>query len=493
MRRRLHITLTGLAAMLAFTGTARAAAITVNTITDASAAGSCSLRDAITASNSVAAVNGCSAGTGTDIINFSVSGTIVLNAALPYIQSALTVDGSGQSITISGNNAALVFAATGEALTLRYLTIINGNGFYLGNVPAGAVYFGSSGNLNIDHCTFSANATAWNPTNIRPASASSGAVVSLGPATITNSTFTGNGSTVAVGGALALSSDSTISNSTFAGNTGYGGAVAQYSFIAGGSAGLSVVNSTFNGNSAALVGYGADIQIFNFAHLNIGNTILAGSLLGADCVNNGGYAITVTGTNLVTDNSCAISGALTVPPILGPLANNGGPTQTIALMNGSPAISAGSLALCTTAPVNSLDQRGMPRPGAGKSTCDIGAYEYQETVFPFTGFFAPVANADVNIVKAGQAVPINFSLGSNLGLNIFAAGYPVVQQSACLSGLTQSTVETVTAGASSLSYNATSNTYTYVWKTSSAWAGTCGQFVMRLTDGTFHMANFQFK
>lgn len=53
--------------------------------------------------------------------------------------------------------------------------------------------------------------------------------------------------------------------------------------------------------------------------------------------------------------------------------------------------------------------------------------------------------------------------------------------------------ETQTAGGSGLSYNAASDTDTYVWKTEKSWKGTCRQLVIQLADGTFHRANFQFK
>ncbi len=58
------------------------------------------------------------------------------------------------------------------------------------------------------------------------------------------------------------------------------------------------------------------------------------------------------------------------------LANNGGPTQTIALLAGSPAINAGDESVCSAPPVNNLDQRGYVRPGAPATSCSIGAYEY---------------------------------------------------------------------------------------------------------------------
>ena len=57
------------------------------------------------------------------------------------------------------------------------------------------------------------------------------------------------------------------------------------------------------------------------------------------------------------------------------MANNGGPTQTIALQAGRPAIDAGDPEGCANPPVNGLDQRGFVRPGIGHTQCSIGAYE----------------------------------------------------------------------------------------------------------------------
>ena len=53
--------------------------------------------------------------------------------------------------------------------------------------------------------------------------------------------------------------------------------------------------------------------------------------------------------------------------------------------------------------------------------------------------------------------------------------------------------QTGTAGSSTLSYDASTDTYTYVWKTEKPWAGTCRQLVVKLKDGTFHRAIFKFK
>jgi hypothetical protein len=116
-------------------------------------------------------------------------------------------------------------------------------------------------------------------------------------------------------------------------------------------------------------------------------------------------------------------------------------------------------------------------------------------VYNFSGFFQPVDNPPtVNLVNAGSAIPVKFSLSGNHGLGILAAGYPVSQQIACNDGAPISTVEeTVASGGSSLSYDATTDQYIYVWKTAKAWKGTCRQLIVKLNDGSSHLANFRFK
>ena len=116
-------------------------------------------------------------------------------------------------------------------------------------------------------------------------------------------------------------------------------------------------------------------------------------------------------------------------------------------------------------------------------------------LYNFAGFFQPVDNLPiVNLVSAGQAIPVKFSLSGDKGLNIFAAGYPLWQQIACSGGAPVSSVEeTVTAGASSLSYDAATDRYIYVWKTEKAWKGTCRQLLVKLNDGSLHIADFRFR
>lgn len=115
-------------------------------------------------------------------------------------------------------------------------------------------------------------------------------------------------------------------------------------------------------------------------------------------------------------------------------------------------------------------------------------------VYAFTGFFAPVDAAPVqNGAKAGSAIPVKFSLAGNRGLAIMAADSPASQPMSCsTSAPTADLAETVSAGNSSLTYDASSARYTYVWKTEKSWAGTCRKLTVKLIDGTEHSAFFKF-
>ena len=116
------------------------------------------------------------------------------------------------------------------------------------------------------------------------------------------------------------------------------------------------------------------------------------------------------------------------------------------------------------------------------------------TIFDVSEFFQPVDNLPtLDVVNAGRAIPVKFSLGGNEGLNIFAAGYPRSEEIPCDSSvLVAGTEETVTAGASNLSFDTATSRYNYVWKTDKAWAGTCRQLVVKFVEGTTQRANFKF-
>ena len=128
-------------------------------------------------------------------------------------------------------------------------------------------------------------------------------------------------------------------------------------------------------------------------------------------------------------------------------------------------------------------------------TSSASAWTFSFPIYAFNGFSQPVDNPPVlNEVQAGRGVPVKFSLGGFKGNAIFAAGYPRSQQVSCSSSAPIDTVEqTVTAGSSSLSYDASTDTYTYVWKTERSWSNTCRQFVARLADGSYRRAIFKFK
>jgi hypothetical protein len=115
--------------------------------------------------------------------------------------------------------------------------------------------------------------------------------------------------------------------------------------------------------------------------------------------------------------------------------------------------------------------------------------------YNFTGFFQPVDNLPtVNVAKAGAAIPVKFSLGGYQGLGIIASGYPTSHQVACSASSPVSAIDqTVAAGGNSLTYNPTTDQYTYVWKTNSTWKNTCRWLTVKLSDGSEHSATFQFK
>jgi len=157
-------------------------------------------------------------------------------------------------------------------------------------------------------------------------------------------------------------------------------------------------------------------------------------------------------------------------------------------VNSDTSITATSPAATSAGPVDVT----VTTPAGTSATSSADQFTY---TYPFTGYLSPVDNPPaLNQVNRGQAIPMKFSLGGNYGLNIIAPGYPTVTQISCSTGTTvNSGTLTDTAGGSGLQYDSSTGTYTYVWKTSKSWAGTCQQFDLRLNDGTDHTADFQFK
>jgi hypothetical protein len=194
----------------------------------------------------------------------------------------------------------------------------------------------------------------------------------LGTMTINNSTINSNKSGIDGGGAgIDNEAAATINNSTITGNQGRG----VGSGINNG--GTLIVNSSTVANNTASLG-GGGIRNW-YGTTTVQNSIVSNNSVGQDC--NG--PIASKGYNLSSDGSCSFKGPgdmNNINPVLGKLGNYGGPTQTIPLLSGSPAIDAGNPSGCTDGNGHLLktDQRGMPRPDTeDKTGCDMGAYERQ--------------------------------------------------------------------------------------------------------------------
>jgi hypothetical protein len=186
-------------------------------------------------------------------------------------------------------------------------------------------------------------------------------------------TFTGNSATSFSGGAIGVNnlntgSSVTITNDTFTGNTATA-AGGQGSAIYMDAAPVTITNCTIAGNTAAASG-GA-IHFTNRKPVTVMNNTVIASNAGGNCAFDGLPAFG-GGHNLqFGDSTC--SGATVANPLLASLANNGGPTQTMALGAGSPAIDGGESGVAP-----SIDQRGSPRTdgnGDGIVATDIGAFE----------------------------------------------------------------------------------------------------------------------
>jgi hypothetical protein len=137
---------------------------------------------------------------------------------------------------------------------------------------------------------------------------------------------------------------------------------------------LTVTNSTFAENVAP-AGTASGILVATFgaaASATITNSVLQGEGGAFACAIEGGAAAVLTsgGSNVISDGSCnpIASDQSNTDALLGPLADNGGPTLTYALLEGSPAFDAADDTVCPE-----TDQRGIARPQG--PSCDVGSYE----------------------------------------------------------------------------------------------------------------------
>jgi len=340
------LTLATLLTLLLIAAPLAAATYTVNSLADNTNDDAfCTLREAILAANNAPADTNCgAASTGDDTIVFGVSGTIPLASQLPDIATSasagkLTIDGSGQSVAVSGESSYRVFLVPpGADLALNELTVENGSASTPGT---GGCYCG-------------------------------GGLYNDGNVTVTRSTFVNNSATS--GGGLYSWIDGTtkIINSTFFGNQ----ASSSGGGLTDGSSTVAISYSTFTQNSAGVSGGG--LAVFT-SSTTVKASIIA-SNTGGDCYISFAPAFLAMGANLDDDGSCTGFSLSHVTPELDPngLQNNGGPTDTVALLPSSIAVDAG--ADCTDLDGNTVttDQRGVARPQG--TACDLGAYEYQSTV-----------------------------------------------------------------------------------------------------------------
>jgi hypothetical protein len=224
---------------------------------------------------------------------------------------------------------------------------------------------------------------------------------SYGVLTVVNSTIAGNAAS-GFGGGVDNVGTLTVTNSTISGNTAaFGSGIANFDGTA------TVLNSTISSNAAAYSGGGVFNRFLSSgATLTLTRTLIAGNTAptGPEIVNDSSPIATITADNnnlFGIDGTAGVEGfspgatdivppaGVLLPDILDPtLAHRGGPTQTHALVPGSPAIDAGGLdCLDATGAPLATDQRGKPRvvdgDGDGTAACDTGAFEF----FPIVNDF----------------------------------------------------------------------------------------------------------
>ena len=437
--RKVLAVLAGGAALLAIPSAATAdTTINVTTAGDAGAAGDCTLRQAIDSADTNGAVGSCAAGTGDDtvVVPASVGPTIALNSELVAGGlGTLNINGPGvANMTVSGQNAVRVLRATG-AVAVTGLTVANGAVAATTGAAGGGVHVDGSASVTLDHVRVAGNAVgAFGTSGL--AAAFGGGIFADGHLAIVDSTVESNttialttgtaagDAALASGGGVMVSGASGVDvvRSTIDGNavassapTGSDGSFAIGGGVEvanGGANTASILASTISENSVQALDHQVsptdgggifseagggtvltgDTLTENSAQIganlggsntSLGNTLLSAPGGGGDNCN---AAKTSAGFNLEDADTCGLAQPTDkhVQPAatgLDPnLASNGGPTQTHALLNVSPATDAGnSFGLLS-------DQRGFTRPvdfsglpnAAGGDGTDIGAFEVQK-------------------------------------------------------------------------------------------------------------------
>ena len=348
-------------------------------VTNTNASGNGSLAQAVLNDNAVSVA-------GTITFAPGLTGTISLVATLGLSSLHSTaadpeeIDGPGaNNLAISGNNAFGVVAVdAGVIAVLSGLTIAAG-----ANSSANGGGISNDGTLTVQYCEIDGNSAN-----------EGGGIYNDATLTIIGSTLAGDSATANGGGIYNdVSSTAEVINSTLSGNSapaGAGGGIYDASSI------VVLTNCTLSGNSA---GDGGGIYNDPSSSMTLQNAIVAGNTgsPAPDVEGNTGGTVNASFSMIGNSANSTIpngSGNVLDPMVLGlgSLGYNGGATQTIPLLLGSPAINAGSNSLAVDAQGNPLatDQRGDPRIVDG--TVDMGAFETLPDGTVVLTALAPVAN-----------------------------------------------------------------------------------------------------
>ena len=294
------------------------------------------------------------------------SGGAIFTSGTATISSSAFTGNTGGGEGVGGNGGAI---ANSGSLTLTSSTLTdnvagagggssnggNGGGLYSAGsaTVTGDLFSGNSGGAG-------GNAIPVDPGCSRPGyGGSGGAIYSLAAVQVANTTISGNA--VGAGGFLFNPCAGEYPSGVGAGIANAGGVdIVSYSTIADNTDGIDNLSGTIT-LSGTIV---ADST-------GVGDS--AGSTNCTGAISEG------TGYNLDSGTTCGFSAAGDITgtePLLGQLANSGGPTETQALLSGSPAIDAGGT-VADGCPAT--DQRGLPRPddAADNGACDMGSFESQ--------------------------------------------------------------------------------------------------------------------
>jgi hypothetical protein len=355
-----------------------------------------------------------------DRITFGVQGTITLTNGQLAISRNLDLEGPGAGqLAVSGNPYSRVFdIGGGVTVTIAGLTIANGRAWdFPGAYFGGGIY--NTGTLTVSACTITGNTAFFRGAGIYnrgtltvvgstltgnvsndsgnwgdgPPATLGGGIYNdaAGTATISNSTISDNSANPGHGGGIFNDGALELRNSTVAFNTALGGFFASDDSPRGGGIAnrgtLALTNCTVAYNRVeanVYYGCGGISTIDPQAVLYLRNTIVARNYAlddyGGDSSDSDLQGIlSSSGYNLIRDSDGGAgyvsTDLLDVDPQLGPLQGNGGPTQTMALLPGSPALNAGD-----PAQLGSADQRGVVRSGG----VNIGAYQASASAFVLT-------------------------------------------------------------------------------------------------------------